>query len=393
VHPSAALMLPSSSHNLGSQPSAHAHPLPHPHFGPGIHAQSGDGCDGLLQRQQLCRMRQHPDGSSPSDPSDDADTDTAVGDAVCSTNTTSAGAAGGGGGLKGATSYRCKRAACAAAFINKAELRAHQKAFHTLEATETRERALHMELQQVEQNHAVLREYSNMLRKLLASAQVKVSRVINPFNLCGSRPKRLFRSSKGGSGKMGGSDGHSGGSDPRGGSTDVDDEGSTSSPCSSSHGEEPDSEDDDDNDDDDGDDDSSSGGGGGGDARLRHRLRQHRYADPQHMTGASPPDGARKPSAALGDNDSNEHLGSRQHWHVDAQLAGRHGLIGGNKRKSCAAVAAVAVTSRVPSVAEVHAAAVLARQATMAPAATATAIAVQKRARTHDPPTRDYSHS
>lgn len=66
----------------------------------------------------------------------------------------------------------------------------------TLEATEARERELRQQLRQVEQNHAVLREYSNLLRKLLASAQVKVSSATNPFNVVGGRPKRLFRCSK-----------------------------------------------------------------------------------------------------------------------------------------------------------------------------------------------------
>lgn len=94
------------------------------------------------------------------------------------------------------SNHRCKHPSCNSSFNSKTELRAHQKSYHSLEATESRERALHNELQQVEQNHAILREYSNMLRKLLASAQVKVPRMINPFNLYGSRPKRLFRSSK-----------------------------------------------------------------------------------------------------------------------------------------------------------------------------------------------------
>lgn len=142
----------------------------------------------------------------------------------------------GGSGRK-ASVFRCKRPACTCAFPSKAALRAHQKAFHTLEATETRERALHAELQQVEQNHAVLREYSNMLRKLLASAQVKVSRMINPFNLYGSRPKRLFRSSKG---KVAGQS--------SGTSNDDDESSSPSTSTCTSNGEEPDIEDDDDDD-------------------------------------------------------------------------------------------------------------------------------------------------
>ena len=68
--------------------------------------------------------------------------------------------------------------------------------YNALEATEARERQLRQQLRQVEQNHAVLREYSNLLRKLLASAQVKVSAAANPFNVVGGRPKRLFRCSK-----------------------------------------------------------------------------------------------------------------------------------------------------------------------------------------------------
>eukprot|EP00750_Incisomonas_marina_P017362 INCI20277.1.p1 GENE.INCI20277.1~~INCI20277.1.p1 ORF type:complete len:384 (+),score=57.43 INCI20277.1:50-1201(+) len=75
-------------------------------------------------------------------------------------------------------------------------LTAKTESQRTLEATEARERELRQQLRQVEQNHAVLREYSNLLRKLLASAQVKVSSATNPFNVVGGRPKRLFRCSK-----------------------------------------------------------------------------------------------------------------------------------------------------------------------------------------------------
>ena len=92
--------------------------------------------------------------------------------------------------------FRCTNKLCSATFRSKAQLTAHQTTHHSLDATEQRERQLQSKLREVEQNHAVLREYNNLLRKLLASSQVKVARVINPFNVYGSRPKRLFRSSK-----------------------------------------------------------------------------------------------------------------------------------------------------------------------------------------------------
>ena len=79
------------------------------------------------------------------------------------------------------------------ALANKAE----RKATSCMEATEARERELRQQLRSVEQSHAILREYSNLLRKLLASAQVKVSSTTNPFNVVGGRPKRLFRCAKG----------------------------------------------------------------------------------------------------------------------------------------------------------------------------------------------------
>mmetsp|Transcript_9208 Transcript_9208/g.13408 ORF Transcript_9208/g.13408 Transcript_9208/m.13408 type:complete len:372 (-) Transcript_9208:111-1226(-) len=93
--------------------------------------------------------------------------------------------------------FRCTAGEnCEASFNTKTELAEHSRDHHSLEATEARERQLRQQLRQVEQNHAVLREYSNLLRKLLASAQVKVSSSTNPFNVVGGRPKRLFRCSK-----------------------------------------------------------------------------------------------------------------------------------------------------------------------------------------------------
>ena len=94
-------------------------------------------------------------------------------------------------------SFRCDKApSCTSIFSSKAELDAHVASHHCLEATEARERKLRHQLRDVEQNHAVLREYSNLLRKMLASAQVKVSASTNPFNAVGGRPKRLFRCTK-----------------------------------------------------------------------------------------------------------------------------------------------------------------------------------------------------
>lgn len=93
--------------------------------------------------------------------------------------------------------FRCTATAkCSGVFASQEQLAAHVRTYHSLEATEAREKALRTQLQGVEQNHAVLREYSNLLRKLLNSAQVKISAAVNPFNVLGGRPKRLFRSSR-----------------------------------------------------------------------------------------------------------------------------------------------------------------------------------------------------
>lgn len=93
-----------------------------------------------------------------------------------------------------AGAFRCTATEhCNQSFSTRSKLEAHAQQYHSLDATECREHTLRKELQDVEHKHAVLREYSNLLRKLLTSAQVKISATANPFSAIGGRPKRLFR--------------------------------------------------------------------------------------------------------------------------------------------------------------------------------------------------------
>lgn len=92
--------------------------------------------------------------------------------------------------------FRCIVEGCKSAFDTQEELDYHKNTLHSLEAAEKRECDLQKKLSIVERNHAVLREYSSLVRRMLTSSQVTVSPTLNPFTVIGGRPKRLFRGSK-----------------------------------------------------------------------------------------------------------------------------------------------------------------------------------------------------